>query len=186
MKCIYCGEKTENIINDECVCLNCMNRLYAPCENCGELHDKEKMTETDIGYICSECLESDFTRCFECGDLIHNDNIRTARSDRYGREVYVCEYCCNRSYTLCEECGEYVENEEGTERTSDGQWRCYECLDKRKELMRGICGVMVKSKRRRLRKIYISLLHIQQSRMPCGIWNKKNMNLDMKKVITLR
>ena len=121
MKCIYCGEETENIIDNEYVCLNCMNKLYVPCANCGELHDKEKMTCTDIGYVCSECLESDFTRCFECG--------------------------------------EYVENEEGTDRTFDGKWRCYECLDKRKELMRGICGVMVKSKRRRLRKIYISLIH---------------------------
>lgn len=129
MKCIYCGEETENIIDDECVCLNCMNKLYVPCENCGELHDKGKMETTDIGCVCSECLEGDFTRCFHCGGWIHNDNIHTARSDRFGREVYVCEYCCNRLYTFCEECGEYVENEEGTDRTCDGQWRCYECLD---------------------------------------------------------
>ena len=47
MKCIYCGAETENIVNGEHVCLNCMNKLYVPCENCGELHDKEKMTCTD-------------------------------------------------------------------------------------------------------------------------------------------
>ena len=186
MKCIYCGAETENIIDDEYVCLNCMNNLYVPCDNCGELHDMEKMEATEIGYVCSKCLESDFTRCFHCGDWTHNDNIRKARSDRFGREVYVCEYCRNRFYTFCVICEEYVEDGEGTDRTFDEQWRCYECLDKRKELMRGICGVMVKSKRRRLRKIYISLIHIQQSRMPCGIWNKKKMSLDMKKVITLR
>ena len=103
MKCIYCGEETENIIDDECVCLNCMNKLYVPCENCGELHDKEKMHETDIGYVCSECLERDFTCCDDCGEWTHNDNIRTVRRDREGSEVYVCEQCCDDSYSHCTE-----------------------------------------------------------------------------------
>ena len=129
MKCIYCGEETENIINGEYVCLDCMNRLYVPCEYCGELHDKEKMLKTDMGYVCFECLESDFTRCFVCGEWLHNDYIRTARSDRHGGEVYVCEYCCANSYKFCVECEEYVEKEEGSSETFDGQWRCNECLN---------------------------------------------------------
>lgn len=128
MKCVYCEKETENIRYDEYVCSSCVNKLYVRCENCGELHDKEKMTRTDIGYVCSECLEDNFARCYDCGGWIHNDNIRRARRDREGYEVYVCEDCCNQSYMYCVECGEYVKAEEGTVRTYDGQWRCYECL----------------------------------------------------------
>lgn len=129
MKCIYCGEETENIIHGESVCLSCVNKLYVPCENCGELHDKEKMTETNIGYVCSECLECYFTCCNDCGVWVHNDNTYTVRRNREGDEVDVCVYCCDNEYTFCEECGTYVRNEEGTDRTYDRQWRCYECLD---------------------------------------------------------
>jgi hypothetical protein len=128
MKCIYCGEETENIIDDEYVCLNCMNKLYVPCENCGELHDKEKMTCTDIGYVCSECLERDFTCCSDCGEWVQNDNIRAVIRNR-GYEVYVCQQCCDNSYPYCTVCGRYVKNEEGTDETFDGDWRCHECLD---------------------------------------------------------
>ena len=111
MKCIYCGEVTENIIHGECVCLNCVNKLYVHCENCGELHDKEKMTETDIGLVCSECLESDFTCCDDCGEWIHNADIRTVRRNRVGSEGYVCEQCCDDSYSYGTECGGYVRKE---------------------------------------------------------------------------
>ena len=97
MKCIHCGEVTENIIDDEYVCSSCVNKLFVPCANCGGLHDKEKMTETNIGYVCSECLENDFTCCEDCGEWVHNDNIRTVIRTRAGSEVYVCEQCCDNS-----------------------------------------------------------------------------------------
>ena len=97
------------------------------CIYCGA----ETATENiDIDYVCAECLERDFTSCSDCGVWVHNDDICTVIRNREGREVYVCEDCCKRSYTYCRECGEYVENEEGTYRTFDGQWRCYECLEK--------------------------------------------------------
>ena len=128
MKCIYCGEETENIIHNEYVCLSCVNKLYVPCENCGELHDKAEMHETAIGYVCSECLERDFTCCSDCGEWTQNDNIRTVINSR-GSEVDVCEQCCDDEYTYCEACGRYVKNDAGTDSTFDGDWRCYECLD---------------------------------------------------------
>ena len=97
MKCIYCGEETENIIHGEYVCSSCVNKLYVPCANCGELHGKGKMTCTDIGYVCSECLERYFTSCSDCGVWVHNDSIRTVRGNREGSEMYVCEQCCDNS-----------------------------------------------------------------------------------------
>ena len=128
MKCIYCGKETENIIHGECVCLSCVNKLYVPCANCGELHGKGKMTCTDIGYVCSECLEGDFTCCNDCGAWIHNDNIRMVRN-RYDCEAFVCDDCCSNNYSYCLTCEEYSHYSIGTDNTFDGQWRCYSCLD---------------------------------------------------------
>ena len=93
MKCSCCGKELENVIDGE-----------------------------DIGYVCSECLESDFTCCNDCGEWVQNDNICTAISNR-GNEVYLCEQCCDDSYSYCTTCERYVKNEEGTDETFDGEWR---------------------------------------------------------------
>lgn len=127
-KCSYCGEETENIVDDECVCSSCVNKLYVPCANCGELHDKEKMTKTNIGYVCSECLERDFICCNDCGEWVHENNAYLVRS-RQGYEAYVCDDCCTDNYRYCSSCGEYSYYTRGSDSTFDGQWRCYECLD---------------------------------------------------------
>ena len=56
------------------------------CVYCG------KVTENNIDeYVCSECLERDFTSCDDCGVWVHNDEIRTVRN-RAG-EMHVCEKC---------------------------------------------------------------------------------------------
>ena len=68
MKCSYCGKEIENVIDDG----------------------------TDIGYVCSECLERDFTSCSDCGVWVHNDDICTVRGNREGSEVYVCLNCMNK------------------------------------------------------------------------------------------
>ena len=56
MKCIYCGEETENIIDDEYVCLNCMNKLKGDfnmkCIYCGE----ETENIIDDEYVCLNCM----------------------------------------------------------------------------------------------------------------------------------
>ena len=101
MKCVYCKKVTAIIIGDE----------------------------TEDEYVCSECLERDFTSCSDCGVWVHNDTIRTVRRYSDGSEMYVCEHCCDNSYTKCVECGEYFKNNEGTDDTFDGDWRCYGCLD---------------------------------------------------------
>ena len=77
------------------------------CDNCGKLEEEEKMTATYKGLVCSECLESAFTCCSECGKWIHNDYIRTVRN-RYDCEVYVCGDCFLHKYKYCSECGDYV------------------------------------------------------------------------------
>ena len=98
MKCIYCGKETET----------------------------ENIIHGD--YVCSECLENYFTRCYDCGAWVHNNNSH-AVINREDREVVVWEYCCDNLYTFCPECEAFVRSEEGTDRTFDEQWRCYECLD---------------------------------------------------------
>ena len=64
MKCSCCGKEIENVIDGE-----------------------------DVGYVCSECLEHDFTSCDVCGVWVHNDDICMVNG------VYVCEQCYEDSYS---------------------------------------------------------------------------------------
>ena len=55
--------------------------------------EKEETKNIEGEYVCSECLERDFTICSDCEAWIHNADIRTVRRNREGYEVYVCEHC---------------------------------------------------------------------------------------------
>ena len=58
------------------------------CIYCG-IEEKENIAGE---YVCSECLERNFTSCSDCGVWVHNDDICTATRDG-GSEVYVCQRC---------------------------------------------------------------------------------------------
>ena len=65
MKCIYCGEETENIINDEYLCSNCIDKVYVPCENCGVwVHNDDIRTVIREGrevYVCEQCCSHSYS-----------------------------------------------------------------------------------------------------------------------------
>ena len=65
--------------------------LNMKCVYCGE----EKENNIHGEYVCSKCLERDFTSCSVCGVWVHNDDIRMVRN-RHNREAYVCDDCCSK------------------------------------------------------------------------------------------
>ena len=69
--------------------------LNMKCIYCGE------ETGSDMGYVCSECLERDFTSCSDCGVWVHHDDICTVIRNREGYEVHVCERCRDTYYREC-------------------------------------------------------------------------------------
>lgn len=85
-----------------------MQDLDRICADCGrEIEEGEELIYLDHydKYICDDCLSS-YRECYDCGELIHEDDLCTAH-DSYGDEIEVCESCRYNNYTQCEECGEW-------------------------------------------------------------------------------
>ena len=65
--------------------------LNMKCIYCGNVETEN----IDCEYVCFECFERNFTCCSDCGEWVHNDDIRTVIGNR-DSEVYVCLNCMNK------------------------------------------------------------------------------------------
>ena len=104
MICRVCGalvgENHFMIINGDVVCDDC----YVICEECNEPVILSEATETENGYVCSDCLDNYYYQCYECGDYVHQDNKTYADDEAY------CESCRDKYLTQCEDCGNWLRN----------------------------------------------------------------------------
>ena len=55
--------------------------------------------------ICSDCIESYYTRCDCCDEWVSRAEAHCA-IDSNGYEVTVCDYCLDRHFVCCDDCGE--------------------------------------------------------------------------------
>lgn len=115
---------------------------YKKCENCGEYHQTDDMT--DIGdryeykYICESCLDDDYSYCEICGEYYLNENmVRCDWCDEYVCEncihtdndnTTLCNGCWNNAYT-CDDCGCYVHPDDIYYNEYDGNSYCESCYD---------------------------------------------------------
>lgn len=83
--CSNCNESfyTRNLVrahdSDNHYCENCASDCLHFCENCendidGDITTVFSRRGNEI-MVCSDCYESDYTRCDNCGDVHHNSNI---------------------------------------------------------------------------------------------------------------
>ena len=104
MICRVCGQLVGKdhfmIIDGDVVCDDC----YVICEECNEPVILSEATETENGYVCSDCLDNYYCQCYECGEYIHQDNAISA-----DEEIY-CESCRDKYLTRCDDCGEWYRN----------------------------------------------------------------------------
>lgn len=96
---------------------------YEICEECGDIHHTDDMTDTRDGRICSGCLDNHYLYSDVMDEYIHEDET-----------VWVGDECMTDSYrednyTQCEECGEWFDlGEDGCE-SDDGYYLCDNCAD---------------------------------------------------------
>lgn len=104
MICRVCGQLVGKdhfmIIDGDVVCDDC----YVICEECGEPTILSEATETENGYVCSECLNNYYYECSECGEYVHQDNMISVDDYTY------CESCRDKCLTQCDDCGEWYRN----------------------------------------------------------------------------
>ncbi|MCE5220109.1 MAG: hypothetical protein LLF98_02280 [Clostridium sp.] len=79
---------------------------YKKCEDCGEYHENDEMTDvggsSEYKWICESCLD-DYGFCECCNQYTHTDNM--VRCDWCGE--YICNNCShedNNNTVLCESC----------------------------------------------------------------------------------
>lgn len=78
---------------DECVSI---------CRGCGDVFLRESLTHIDdYGDYCEDCLEEDFIRCSDCGEIISNESSYFVDSI----QEYVCSNCWSDHYASCGNCG---------------------------------------------------------------------------------
>lgn len=103
VRCEECGcvVKSDTIHGD--VCEECGYK----CEECGEWH-KELYEVVSFNAwrkqykeVCETCLDENYTKCYECNDIFHNDDIQHSSCD----DRYYCSDCFGEKFSSCDNCG---------------------------------------------------------------------------------
>ena len=98
--CCCCGEELseEEIFEFEgaIYCEDCLDEHTFICSHCQERYrDSENMGDNHIN-LCMGCYEDYYTRCEDCGRIIHNDSVYYLDDD-YNDEYGYCEDCYERA-----------------------------------------------------------------------------------------
>ena len=92
------------------------------CEEEIDLDNEEYRELQDGNIICESCYESDYFTCYDCGDIVHNDDGRYIED----RDYYVCSDCADNYYE-CYECGNLYS--EDCIHEYHGRYYCDECYN---------------------------------------------------------
>lgn len=91
--CRECGHEVHrhDIVEHEGreYCQDCAAELFAECDRCDDLTDRDELTETPDGeQYCSRCAEKYLTACTDCGETFFRDAL-----EYYGEAVALCDDC---------------------------------------------------------------------------------------------
>ena len=93
------------------------------CFHCDTEFNFSELTKIDYDYYCQECIDENFTKCSECRELTHNNNISYDSSDN----AY-CEDCFSEKVIICEHCNDSIHINDA-ETTANGDRYCYDCFN---------------------------------------------------------
>ena len=138
-KCIVCGKETTNlnmVCSNECLekirtCIHCGNRFslsdlkevegrfycthciqfYRYCDDCGKWYCKSyALSRTADGkYICNLCFDLNYSICYGCGQVFHNQELCLSISNNRN----YCYPCRGNFVSHCNRCGEHYDVREG-------------------------------------------------------------------------
>lgn len=125
--CADCGDRINKddayYIDGEYYCDNCVSY----CDCCDE-SVRSDMTYVGDSWVCESCLENYYSRCEDCGEYVHKDEIMYIED----KQIDVCPDCLKSGrYFECSECYSYYSKEE--ESVIDCMVVCTDC----KEFLQG-------------------------------------------------
>ena len=94
----------KEIIKENEICLDCFNKNYFKCWNCGQYHNYNDMSAEDIEIngnyepICGDCIDSDpdiFYYCEGCGEYKYYNEyqLNEVKDIKYNNIEYYCNNC---------------------------------------------------------------------------------------------
>ena len=108
--CSYCGnvldadEECRSNNDYDCICEACQDEFYY-CADCNKYLHNDDMTYLEEGdkIVCQNCLQANYTECYECNNMIADSEIfRTADHREVCRDCYYdlegCAECGDRFY----------------------------------------------------------------------------------------
>jgi hypothetical protein len=134
-------EATYILFNGQYINQDYFDDTYKKCEDCGEYHLEDEMTDvggsSEYKWICESCLD-DYGFCECCNQYTHTDNM--VHCDWC--DEWICEDCshtdnnsttiCNGCYkncNVCEDCGCFMDEQNSYYSESDGYYYCEDCID---------------------------------------------------------
>jgi|WetSurMetagenome_2_1015567.scaffolds.fasta_scaffold00049_47 hypothetical protein len=104
------------------ICSDCIGE-YSYCNYCGEYYENDsgEYIESRDSFICSSCLEDNFTACDNCGEYYDNDRGDLEEVDNQT----LCSDCRDDLAEYCNYCGEYHLEENFSD--INGFWVCEAC-----------------------------------------------------------
>lgn len=120
--CVMDSEDDVYWVGDNTYCCDCVTY----CECCGDYERNEDCTwiECEDRYVCSYCLERNYTYCDDCDEYYPSGDVRYI--EHLDRQV--CDRCLESDYVLCDGCGEYYPADEVTF-DDDNNAYCQECYN---------------------------------------------------------
>lgn len=77
------------------------------CYHCGEeITDysyEELYIDGDYRYVCEDCVNEKYTKCYDCGDLMLNEDVAY-----FDNGTPYCQHCFDSNFVRCYECDNFV------------------------------------------------------------------------------
>lgn len=124
----YYEKEVLHDIDGDLVCETCLEESgdYYRCDECGEYHHINNMTEVNGDgsgeFVCDDCLSRYYEKCDNCGEYVKTDYMYT---DINGN--YICEYCRDNYYITCENCGELIHEDNAYYDDETDRYYCEDC-----------------------------------------------------------
>lgn len=93
------------------------------CDVCGREFEENKgiyIYHNPNGHVCSDCLETHYIQCEECGDYVEDWQIKEVN------DTYLCPYCAS-DYKQCRDCGRWFNCEIEGSVVYNGEYVCEDC-----------------------------------------------------------
>lgn len=114
VNCVRCGC---DVAEDDAIydydgnpfCPHCADQYLSQCEDCEEYVYSDTMyavrdSDDVVKYVCTNCFESNYTLCDECGEYYEDLN---EAYDSEGNRCNVCNYCLDTYFVECSCCRKY-------------------------------------------------------------------------------